>query len=469
MKKLFLPLMLSSSTAIAAPFTTLDARSMAMGDTGVASSKPGSAPQFNPALLSNYSNNERVSIILPNIGVAAFADPDAVDSLFNIQDEDYIGNLSDALDSLNTTITNVGNGTPNAGQISRFRSDLNDFTRNASGLTSDLNKLSEKPYNVNANAIFSVAIPNSFLGFAVYAGVDSLVLETRPIISACDSQILNNYIDRVDGLANLSDPTNIQQIANPIIEYACGGQPTETFNIIDGNRFNDPTSELQSSVEIAGVGIAELGVSLAHEFSFGDQDVSIGITPKYQQITSTYANPSVQDIDDGTFKLGDALDENRKENSAFNLDIGIAMSFLPDESLTWGLIAKNLVPYTFETATYTPARGPSTSAEYNVNPQVRTGISWAAPLGITLTSDIDLTRNEPYFSGPDTQYWGAGVEFDIFNVLRLRGGYRTNLADSRDQVLTAGMGLNILVVHFDIGAQYSDNNAGAAFQMGIEF
>ena len=64
MKKLLLPSMIAAaslgmaSTAQAAPFNSLDARSMAMGDVGVASTKPGSAGIFNPAMLSQYNDDE---------------------------------------------------------------------------------------------------------------------------------------------------------------------------------------------------------------------------------------------------------------------------------------------------------------------------------------------------------------------------------------------------------------------------
>ena len=79
----------ASPSTLAAPFNSLDARSMAMGDVGVASSKPGSAAIFNPALLSENNYEHRISIIFPNIGVEAFASEDGFNAVQNIVDDVY--------------------------------------------------------------------------------------------------------------------------------------------------------------------------------------------------------------------------------------------------------------------------------------------------------------------------------------------------------------------------------------------
>ena len=101
MRKILLPffsISLSASVA-AAPFNPLDARSSAMGNTGVATASSGAASLYNPALLS--TKDGLVSIIIPNIGVNAFADPDAIDGYTDIDDNDYIGEIGDAVEDIN--------------------------------------------------------------------------------------------------------------------------------------------------------------------------------------------------------------------------------------------------------------------------------------------------------------------------------------------------------------------------------
>ena len=60
---------LSVHTAMATPFLPMDARGLAMGDTGVASAKLAHAPAFNPSLLSQARNEDDFAIIFPSVGV----------------------------------------------------------------------------------------------------------------------------------------------------------------------------------------------------------------------------------------------------------------------------------------------------------------------------------------------------------------------------------------------------------------
>ena len=56
-------------------------------------------------------------------------------------------------------------------------------------------------------------------------------------------------------------------------------------------------------------------------------------------------------------------------------------------------------------------------------------------------------------------------------LLPKRAGLRNNLSDTKDKALTAGIGLNLLLVHVDVGAYkgFEDNSAGVAVQLGVEF
>ena len=175
--------------------------------------------------------------------------------------------------------------------------------------------------------------------------------------------------------------------------------------------------------------------------------------------------PTVQELDDANYDLGDELEDSEQTDDDFNLDLGLATTFL-DDRITLGLVIKNLIANSYKTK---PASNTGQYAEFDVDTQARLGIAWDAPMGLTLAADMDLTKNKPYFLGDDTQFLGAGVEWDVASIVRLRGGFRTNLADSDDQAFTAGIGFNIIAVHFDLAAQVGENNAGAALQMGVAF
>lgn len=441
------PFVLCSAPLLAQPFAPLDARSMAMGDTGVASASAGRAALFNPALLT-HNPSDSVHIVLPNLGVSVFADPDALDAYQEIEDEAYF-------DNINGSVTDM----ENAGNQTEFVNAKNQFTTLARDLDGNLGDLSEQPFRINATAFAAVSLPRQALGISVFAGANASI-ETSPIVSACDNQLLNDYIEFFEAVNSQAELFLAAQ-TNPTA--GCNDTPIAVQNGF-GIDITDPTDELTSQVLVAGVTVGELGVSFSRDFLLFGQDLSIGITPKLQTITSYYAIPTVQQLDDENYDLADDLEDSKQEDNDLNLDIGIATHLT--DSLSLGLTLKNLIANRYTTSV-SPTTG--RAATFDLDTQARLGIAWDAAAGLTLAADLDLTRNSPFFLGEDTQFLGAGVEWDIASTLRLRGGLRTNLADSDDQALTAGIGFNIIAVYFDLGAQFGENNAGGALQMGVTF
>ncbi|WP_290581254.1 conjugal transfer protein TraF [Ketobacter sp.] len=436
-------------SASAQPFMTLDARSMAMGDTGVASAQPGTASLFNPALLSSGPDSDHLHIVLPNLGLAAFADPDAIDAYQDIDDEAYLDQIDDAIVAMEDAVND-----------SQFLSAKQDFTSNSRALNDDLDALSNQPFRINGAAFASISAPGTNLGMALFVNANA-TLETSPRVSACDNQLLDDYLtffESVNSQAELA-----LAAADPVRNQA-GCDDVPIVNLGDGS-IHDPTDDLTSDVLVAGVTVTEVGVSLSKEVMIFGRDVSLGITPKLQSITSYYAVPNVQDLENEHYDLADELEASENTDDDFNLDLGLATTFL-DDRVTLGLVVKNLIANQYRTKV-SPNTGEA--AEFDVETQARLGLAWDAPLGLTLAADLDLTRNQPYFLGEDTQFLGAGVEWDVASIVRLRGGVRTNLADNDDHVFTAGVGFNIIAVYVDLAAQFSENNAGGALQMGVQF
>ncbi len=451
-----LPALLCSTPALSAPFTALEARSMAMGETGVASSKGAGAAIFNPALLSGKNSDDLFSIILPNVGGTTFADSDALDAVQDINDDGYLDNITDALDVLNEDDVTQKD----------FFAAKKTVSENARTVTDKLLELSDEPINIYAGGLFSVSIPNDTLGVAVFANVTAVV-ELVPVIKDCDQTILNGYIDYFD---SLNTPEDIAASYPAVI--TCPGEDGASFDIVtftpeadDPADIADPTEYLDSEVFLAGVTTTEIGVALSRVFNIANQPISFGVTPKLMTVTSYFALPSLNDIDDEDFEFEDEIEDNKKEEDDFNIDLGVSTLFLQD-TLTVGLVIKNALSKTYTTA----VTSNGDVASYKIEPQIRAGVAWHAPLGVTLAADLDLLENDPYFRfGEATQYLGLGAEWDIFSLLRLRGGMRTNLVDGDDTTFTAGVGFNIVAWHFDLAAQIGDSNGGAALQMGFEF
>ncbi len=448
-KSLLLPAALLSAAALAQPFSPMDARSMAMGDTGVASALPGSAGLFNPALLSSGNDQGTLHIVLPNLGIAGFADPDATDAFTDIEDENYLDTIDDAILAME-----------NAASDSEFVSAKNDFTSSSRDLNSSLNDLSEQPFRINGAAFAAISKPGTNLGLSAFANANA-TLETSPRVSECDNQLLDDYLGFFESVNNQAE---LALAAADPVRNSAGCDDMPIVNLGDGT-INDPSDELTSDVLVAGVTLVEVGVSVSKEVMIFGRDVSLGLTPKLQTITSYYAVPSVQDLEDENYDLADELEASENTDDDFNLDLGVATTFL-DDRVTVGLVFKNLIANSYKTKV-SPSSGEA--AEFDIDTQARMGIAWDAPAGFTLAADLDLTENQPYFLGEDTRFLGTGVEWNVADIVRLRGGLRTNLADSDDQVFTAGLGFNIIAVYVDLAAQFSENNAGGALQMGVEF
>ncbi|MCG3864996.1 MULTISPECIES: conjugal transfer protein TraF [unclassified Photobacterium] len=64
-------ILLSTSSTAAFAFNGADARGMAMGGTGVASADYLTSGFYNPALATNYKDNDDFGLMLPSVSVSA--------------------------------------------------------------------------------------------------------------------------------------------------------------------------------------------------------------------------------------------------------------------------------------------------------------------------------------------------------------------------------------------------------------
>src|SRR5690606_5184909 len=115
---------LTSQAVYAAPYMPMDARGMAMGNTGVASAKRAHAPAYNPSLLAQGSEKDDFAILLPQVGVQVSDEQEITDEAELLSDE-IIPRFEDTIDGNNGFIG--------------LETALNNFTSNPSN--SNLNNL----------------------------------------------------------------------------------------------------------------------------------------------------------------------------------------------------------------------------------------------------------------------------------------------------------------------------------------
>ena len=218
--------------------------------------------------------------------------------------------------------------------------------------------------------------------------------------------------------------------------------------------------DLSSHGHFVAVTTQEFAVSISKSFRYGDQALSIGLTPKLQKFglyDYVYQVESNDDID-----FDDILDTETTE-SAVNLDIGIVQSFGSNSQWQIGGVIKNVIKQEFET---------QLGADIEISPQARMGIAynWGA---LTLAADYDLTENDNVAFAGTTQYAMFGAELDLFRTLQLRLGYRTDTANTGFDSYSVGLGMSPWGFHVDLSGFVNttdvDNEAGVALEVGIDW
>jgi hypothetical protein len=236
------------------------------------------------------------------------------------------------------------------------------------------------------------------------------------------------------------------------------------------NALTDPTlPTLLSEARVLGVAVADLGLSLATRFGTDELALAVGVTPKYQMVESFHYATRVDQFEDGDF----TEDQYRTDDSGFNLDIGAAVTV--GDSLTFGLMLRNLIAQEYQTVTTLGA-----SATYEINPEIGIGAAWTVGM-LTLAVDADLTARERFADdqgilqqigvADDVQFWRIGAELNLLDWLQLRGGYASDLENYVDDTISAGLGISPFgVFRIDVAGSYIDEDSyGGAVQMSLTF
>lgn len=467
----------ASQSSIAAPFAPMDARGMAMGNTGVASARMAGAPYYNPALLAAPRAQDDFQMILPSIGLnieGQFAET-AKDMNENLNENDYktfnesliehfetitngINNNLQAIEANISTLESASNN-PTPGSLAAIGTAANNLstaTTNLTANTADLNStttdLNTELNRINGESLrgviggnpVAIAVPSKNLAIAISTSLNA-TLSGRLTYSNQDQGTLQNIAGAVDDFANLTknysdaalalsacgadatcistEKQNLDNANSALKSFQSDGGVIQTDD--QGNVTFNGNQDLTSSAQMAGIVVFDAGISFAREFDIQGHDVAIGITPKLQKITTIdYIAAADQEFD------SDDLEDSKKEESTVNVDIGASYQFGENKEFQTGLVIKNLISKTYKTALGT---------KIHQDAQVRGAISHSTSWS-TVAIDLDLLENKPVAFEDPTQFIGIGGELDAFGFAQLRAGYRMNIADTSQTQTTVGAG-----------------------------
>jgi len=440
--------LLTMTSILAVPFNSFDPRSMAMGGAGVAVASPGSAPFFNPALLSVTDAREDFAIELPILG-GRVSDPDEFADAIDDFDDTLMDQVDAAINSYNAT---PGNSTAVINAVN--------------ALNAEIQSLDDKPLQFEIGGGLVVGIPSESFGMA---------------FSAAGSVYFS-------GVFNYEDAGTVSDLTQDLTSLdACyAGAPANfasclvaaNFNYVDINTDpNNPTvefiaqsdtgaqSDVKSKARFVAIAMGEVGLSFSREMSLFGTEVALGMTPKMVSVSvfDYEANADSADTDDFDG------DNYSADYSDFNLDVGIAR----DHGNGWrsGFVIKNIISQDYDAMNTDPLTGieTPTGTVVSLNPQARAGVSHSTDWS-TVALDIDLTENDALDGvGDKSRYVAIGAELNALDWAQIRLGYRADTVNSDRSVVSAGIGFSPLGMHFDLAVAGNADEIGAALQFGFRF
>lgn len=433
----------SFGTVIAAPFNSFDPQSMAMGGAGVAVANTGSAPFFNPSLLAVAPEKDHFGMELPIFGIRLYDPADAEDEIDSIQ-KDYFDPIQNIVASINTNPSNAE------------RDQLLNYTN---GLNTKLNALNQAPIAGEAGLAAVVGVPNKNFGIAVtVSGWTSFGGQ----VNYRDSAYLTGFNSAVATI-DFDTPSNNNEAdliaKSDYVSYSTDGSGTVTdIKIIE------PSSQMQSTVNVRGVALREIGISVAHEFAVKGATFAVGVTPK---LVKAIAYDYVSAIDNAD---GDDIDNDdyTHEYKNINLDIGLAKNYY--NGWRTGFVLKNIIKQQYDTYRRNPVTGlkERTGNIVELKPQARLGVSRQTEMSL-VALDIDLTANDPVSYEEKSRYVSLGGELSLLSWAKLRAGYRFNTFNSHRNVASLGFGVSPIGIHFDLALAGNSDEIGAAAQFGFRF
>lgn len=206
-------------------------------------------------------------------------------------------------------------------------------------------------------------------------------------------------------------------------------------------------------------GVSELVFSMATEFVVGGNRMAIGVAPKYQRVDTILYRASANDFDSDDIEL----DDLRNDEGNFNIDLGFNYWFA--ENWAVGLTLRDLVGNDYDTEQYNGYQ-----ATYEIKPLATAGVAYNGDM-FTVAFDADLNERGGFDVLDNSQFVRLGGEFNAANWVQLRAGYRYDLSDTLENVVTLGLGFSPFnVFHFDLTGSFGQNDTyGGALEMLFTF
>jgi len=214
---------------------------------------------------------------------------------------------------------------------------------------------------------------------------------------------------------------------------------------------SDLEADLNSYVTGRGAVVTDMGVSFSKAYKLENGNhLLVGFKPKRVEVESIVYIENVADFDEDDL---DADDYTRKE-SATNFDVGL--TYIVGD-VRYGFVANNLQNKDYKTIN--PGEVISIERQF---------ISSVGYVKNNLKAEfaVDLNAVPAIGLAGDTQMLRAGVEYNVWDWLRIRAGFERDQKDTMADSYSFGLGVGAFNLAYISG---SDDIEGVALSGGIRF
>jgi len=210
---------------------------------------------------------------------------------------------------------------------------------------------------------------------------------------------------------------------------------------------NGTTVNITGAMTVPALDVRQAAFSYA--YAFADKTFSIGFTAKVLQGAAYNGTQNLQGGQD--IKLSDSLGK-ATISTTYGIDVGAI--YRPSSWLRFGVVAKDLNQPEFDS----PG-----GSKIKFGPQVRGGMALNPYSSLTLSADVDITSNKTLVPGIKSQVLSLGAEQTILTeFLSFRiGGFKNMQDPGTPWTPTAGLGVRIFALRFDVGGGYDFLEKGA--------
>ncbi len=216
---------------------------------------------------------------------------------------------------------------------------------------------------------------------------------------------------------------------------------------------------LVASGQLQGDFLEARQIALSYAISDEKDTYAIGVTGKIIQ-GAAYSNDIAAVDANGKFNFTADLG---KASISTEVGVDVGAVYRPFEWFRVGVVAKDLNEPTFNTPD---------GRKFRLIPQVRAGLAVNPYESLTIALDGDLTSNKTLVPGVKSRVLSLGAEQRFFDFISLRFGGLKNVEDAKTIVTpTAGLGVSLFAINFDVGGGYdlSEGQALLGFSLAMTF